>query len=211
MSIRPWRDVYRREEPQDTGGRRGGRRRRADLGPDHDQYGRRRTPAPPSNRCCAAPRAGADIVRVSCPDEDSTRAMKRDLRRKPDADRRRHPFPLQTRHRGGGGGRRLSPHQSGQYRRGGPGARGDPRGEGQRVLHAHRRQRRIAGETPAGEIRRAVPGGDGRKRARHHIRLLEDNDFLRIQDLLAKPPTSFSPPPRIRDWRRRRTRRSIWA
>ena len=34
------------------------------------------------------------------------------------ADRRRHPFPLQARHRGGQGGRRLPAHQSRQYRLG---------------------------------------------------------------------------------------------
>jgi hypothetical protein len=65
-------------------------------------------------RCAVA---GADIVRVSTPDEESTRALREIVRRKPGADRGRHPFPLQTRHRGGRGGGGLPADQPRQHRR----------------------------------------------------------------------------------------------
>ena len=65
----------------------------------------------------AAAEAGADIVRVSVPDEPSSKALREIVARKPGADRGRHSFPLQARHRGGRGGRGLPAHQSRQYRR----------------------------------------------------------------------------------------------
>ncbi len=49
----------------------------------------------------ALEKAGADIVRVSCPDQESALALKDIVRSGRGADRRRHPFPLQARHRGG--------------------------------------------------------------------------------------------------------------
>ena len=81
------------------------------------------------------------------------------------ADRRRHPFPLQARHRGGRQRCRLPAHQPRQHRQrraGEGGHQGRPR---PRLLHAHRRERRLAGEAPAGEVRRAQPRGAGRERA----------------------------------------------
>ena len=60
--------------------------------------------------------AGADIVRVSCPDEDATKAMKAITKAVRHSGRGRHPFPLQARHRGGGERRGLPAHQSRQYR-----------------------------------------------------------------------------------------------
>ncbi len=125
--------------------------------------------------------AGADIVRVSTPDEESTRALREIVRGKPGADRRRHPFPLQARHRGGRGGRRLPADQPRQHRRRRARARGDPGRQGPRLFDPHRRERRVAGEAPAGEIRRALPGGDGRKRARPHQDPAGQR-FPRIQD-----------------------------
>jgi (E)-4-hydroxy-3-methylbut-2-enyl-diphosphate synthase len=50
------------------------------------------------------------------------------------------------------------------------------RGQGQWLRDPHRRQRRQPREGPAGKVRRAVPRGAGRKRARH-IKLLQDHDF----------------------------------
>ena len=38
--------------------------------------------------------AGADIIRVSCPDVEITAALQADRPRRRRADRRRHPFPL---------------------------------------------------------------------------------------------------------------------
>ena len=81
------------------------------------------------------------------------------------ADRRRHPFPLQARHRGGRQRRRLPAHQPRQHRQRRAGAGGHQGRPRPRLLHAHRRQRRLAGEAPAGEIRRAQPRGAGRERA----------------------------------------------
>ena len=109
--------------------------------------------------------AGADIVRVSCPDEGSTAALKDIVQAVEGADRRRHPFPLQARHRGGESGAaclRINPGNIGS-----PRARAGSRqgGQGSRLLDAHRRQCRLAGAGSAGEIRRALPRGDGRKRA----------------------------------------------
>jgi hypothetical protein len=63
-----------------------------------------------------AAEAGADIVRVSTPDEESTAALREIVREEPGADRRGHPLPLPSRHRGGRGRRRLPAHQPGQHR-----------------------------------------------------------------------------------------------
>ena len=112
-----------------------------------------------------AEEAGVDIVRVSCPDQESALALKEIVPPGERADRRRHPFPLQARHRGGAERRRLPAHQPRQHRQPRAGARGGQGRARPRLLHAHRRQRRLAGAAPAGEIRRAEPGGAGRKRA----------------------------------------------
>ena len=60
--------------------------------------------------------AGADIVRVSCPDEESTAAMKAICKAAKIPDRGRHPLPLQARHRSGDSGCGMPAHQSRQYR-----------------------------------------------------------------------------------------------
>ena len=106
-----------------------------------------------------------DIVRVSCPDQDSTAALAEIVREVQRADRRRHPLPLQARHRGGRGRRRLPAHQPRQHRQRRAGARGGQGRPRPRLLDAHRRERRLAGAAPAGEIRRAEPRGAGRERA----------------------------------------------
>jgi (E)-4-hydroxy-3-methylbut-2-enyl-diphosphate synthase len=64
-------------------------------------------------RCAVA---GADIVRVSTPDQESTRALREIVAESPVPDRRRHPFPLQARHRGGRGGGCLPADQPRQHR-----------------------------------------------------------------------------------------------
>ncbi len=110
--------------------------------------------------------AGVDIVRVSCPDEESDGRPGGHRQGVQGADRGRHPFPLPARHRGGRGGRGLPAHQSRQYRQCRSGARGREGRQGPWLLHAHRRQCRLAGEGPAREIRRALSRGDGRERAR---------------------------------------------
>ena len=80
--------------------------------------------------------------------------------------RRRHPFPLQARDRSGPERRRLPAHQPRQHRLRRPGARGGAGRQGLWLLDPDRRQCRLAGKGPAGEVRRALPGSDGRKRPR---------------------------------------------
>ena len=62
--------------------------------------------------------AGADIVRVSCPDEDATAAFRTIVKAAQGPARGRHPLPLQARHRGGQGRRGLPADQSRQHRLG---------------------------------------------------------------------------------------------
>ncbi len=81
------------------------------------------------------------------------------------ADRGGHPLPLQARHRGGPERRRLPAHQSRQHRQPRARAGGDQGRPRPWLLHAHRRECRQSGAASAGEIRRAEPGGAGRKRA----------------------------------------------
>ena len=97
MSIRPYRDIVRRKSPPDHGRQRAGRRRRADHRADDDQHADRATPRRPSTRSARCEEAGADIVRVSCPDEDVDRGAEGHRQGGEGADRRRHPFPLQAR------------------------------------------------------------------------------------------------------------------
>ncbi len=126
--------------------------------------------------------AGADIVRVSCPDEEFDGGLQDHRPRGPRAARGRHPLPLQTRHRGGPGGRRLPAHQPRQHRLHRPGQGGRPGRPRPRLLHAHRRQRRVAGKGAAGEVRRALSGRHGRERAEprpHPAR----SGLPRVQDL----------------------------
>ena len=99
------------------------------------------------------------------------------------ADRRRHPFPLQARDRGGRERRRLPAHQPRQYRLGRARARGDQGGQGPRLLDAHRRQCRLARARPARKIWRALPRGHGRKRAEPRQDPRRQR-FLRVQDFL---------------------------
>ena len=106
--------------------------------------------------------AGVDIVRVSCPDQESALALQGHRAPGERAGRRRHPFPLPARDRGGRERRGLPAHQPGQYRQPGARARGDQGRARPRLLDAHRRQRRLAGAASAREIRRAEPRGAGR-------------------------------------------------
>ena len=118
MSIRAYRDIHPAQVAQDPGRQGRSRRRCADHRADHDQHDHRRRPRDDRRRVSGIEEAGADIVRVSCPDEESTKAMKTICKAAARADRGRHPFPLQARHRSGGSRRRLPAHQSGQYRLG---------------------------------------------------------------------------------------------
>ena len=75
MNYREYQHIDRRKSPADHRRQRNGRRRRADYRADHDQHAdhRRRGTVAQIRRAEAA---GVDIVRVSCPDEESTAALK---------------------------------------------------------------------------------------------------------------------------------------
>ena len=62
---------------EDPRRRRGGGRRRPDHRAVHDQYADAQTPQATIDQIRQLEEAGADIVRVSCPDEDSTAAFAR--------------------------------------------------------------------------------------------------------------------------------------
>ena len=110
--------------------------------------------------------AGADIVRVSCPDEESTAALPRHRQ----GARRCRSSPTSTSTtsarieaaKAGAACLRINPGNIGSRRARARSGAGGPRPW---LLHAHRRQRRLAGARPAGEVRRALPRGDGRERA----------------------------------------------
>ncbi len=148
----------------DHGGQGPRRRRCPDQRADHDQHQRPRRQGDPGpghrrRRCRRRHRAHQR------PGPGDHARAARDLPREPGADRRRHPFPLQARHRGCRGGRRLSAHQPRQHRGRKPRARGHQGGQGPRLFDPHRRECRQPGKAPAGEIWRALSRRDGRKRA----------------------------------------------
>ena len=125
--------------------------------------------------------AGADIVRVSCPDEDSTKALSAIVKAAKVPIVSDVHFHHKRAIEFGGGGRRVSAHQPRQYRFG-PAREGrGAGGQGPRLLHAHRGQCRIARARAVGEIRRAVPRGDGGERAEPRAHFGRQR-FLRIQD-----------------------------
>ena len=162
--------------PQDPRRRGRGRRRRADHRPVDDQHADRRRRRRPSTRSAQLEEAGADIVRVSCPDEDVDRRPADDRQGRQGADRRRHPLPLQARHRGGRGRRGLPAHQPRQHRLGAAGARSDPGRRGPRLLDAHRRQRRLAGAHLLEKYGEPCPEAMVES-ALDHARILQDHDF----------------------------------
>ena len=114
----------------------------------------------------ACAEAGADIVRVSCPDEDSTRALREIVRESPVpivADIHFHYRRAIEAAEAGAACLRINPGNIGSKER----VR-----EVIRAAKDHGCSMRIGvnagqpGEAPAGEVRRALPGGDGRERAR---------------------------------------------
>ncbi len=109
--------------------------------------------------------AGADIVRVSCPDEDATKAMKAITKAAAIpvvADIHFHYKRAIEAAVNGAACLRINPGNIGSR----PArARSGAGGQGSWLLHAHRRQCRLAGARPAGEIWRALPRSDGGKRA----------------------------------------------
>ena len=185
-----------------------GRRRRADQRADDDQHADHRRRRRRSRRCSACAEAGRRHRAGLLPGRGIDAGAARDRAREPGADRRRHPFPLQTRDRGGRGGAACLRINPGNIGSAGAGARGDQGGQGPRLLDADRRQCRLARAAPAGEIRRALPGGDGRERARPYPHP-RGQRLPRVQD----QREGVRRVPRGRrlsgSWPRRPTRRSI--
>ena len=106
---------------------------------------------------------GCDIVRVACPRQDDADALPGDRAALADPGDRRHPLPAEVRLRRDRGRLRRGPGQPGQHpqvRRPGQGDRG--RRQGPRHLDPDRRQRRLARQAAAGEVRQGHARGAGR-------------------------------------------------
>ena len=166
MSIRPYRDIMRRKSRQIMVGS-------VPVGGDapitvqtDDQHADRRRRRRPSTRSAGCEEAGADIVRVSCPDEDSTAALPAIVKASKVpivADIHFHYRRAIEAAKAGAACLRINPGNIGSAER------------VREVVQAakdHGCSMRIgvnAGsleKRPAGEVRRALPGGDGRERAR---------------------------------------------
>ena len=164
MSVRPYRDIAPAQIAPDPCRQGAGGRRRADHRPDDDQH--LTADVQRHDRADPGARGGRRRHRARLlPGRGSHPALKAIVSAAHGADRRRHPFPLQARHRGGRSGAACLRINPGNIGSAAARARGGEGGQGPWLLHAHRRQRRLAGEGTAGTIRRAVSRGDGGKRA----------------------------------------------
>ena len=109
--------------------------------------------------------AGVDIVRISCPTPESTAALAeivREVNVPVVADIHFHYKRAIEAAKAGAACLRINPGNIGSAERVKEVVQG---GAGPRLLHPHRRQRRQPGAAPAGEVRRAEPGGAGGERA----------------------------------------------
>ena len=165
VSIRPWRDIERRPSRQIMVGN-------VAVGGDAPVTVQTMTNTPTSDakatidqiRRCEE--AGADIIRVSCPDVESTAALRQIVRaaRVPIvADIHFHYKRALEAADAGAACLRINPGNIGSDERV---ARSGRRRQGQRLRDPHRRQCRQPREGPARKIWRALPRGAGRKRAR---------------------------------------------
>ena len=110
--------------------------------------------------------SGCDIVRVAVPDPGRRRRAARDREEVADPGDRRHPLPAQVRLRRDRRRLRGGAGQPGQHqgvRR--QGRRDRPGRRRRRGVDPDRRQRRLAGQAAAGQVRQGHPGGAGRVRA----------------------------------------------
>ena len=166
MSIRPYRDIVRRKSRQDHGRVRAGRRRRADHRPVDDQHADRRRRRRPSTRSAAArrpaPTSSASPARTRTRPRRCTTIVK--AAKVPIvADIHFHYKRAIEAAEAGAACLRINPGNIGSAER----VR-----EVVQAARDHGCSMRIgvnAGsleKRPAGEVRRALPGGDGRERAR---------------------------------------------
>ena len=96
--------------------------------------------------------------------------------------RRRHPLPVEVRDGRARGRHPGSADQPGQHQVPGQGPPDRPRGQGPRRADPHRRERRLAREGPAREVRQAHAGGARRVRAERSAHP-GGRGLLRHQDL----------------------------
>ena len=182
MSIRPYRDIHRRQCRKIHVGK-------VPVGGDAPITVQSMTNTVTSDveatveQVRALEEAGADIVRVSCPDQESALALKHIVRQVTVpivADIHFHYKRAIEAAESGAACLRINPGNIGSAD---AGARGHQGGQGPRLLDAHRRQCRLARARPAGELWRAVPRGDGRERAQPRQDPRRQR-FLRVQDLV---------------------------
>ena len=163
MSVRPYRDIVRRRTRQIHVGP-------VAVGGDAPITVQSMTNTPTTDVAATVAQigdlvaAGADIVRVSCPDRESTSALRDIVARAGVPIVADIHFHYQRAIEAAQAGAAWPAHQSRQYRLRRPGAGGRDRRTRSRCQHADRRQRRVARARPAREVRRAVPRGDGRER-----------------------------------------------
>ena len=144
-------------QPPDPPGR--GRRRRPDLRAVDVHHPDRATSTPRCSRSPSSPRPAARSCASPCPSQDDADALAADREEVADPGDRRHPLPAQVRLRRDRRrlrGRARQPGQHQAVRR--QGRRDRPRRQGRRRPHPHRRQRRLARQAAAGEVRQ----GDAR-------------------------------------------------
>jgi (E)-4-hydroxy-3-methylbut-2-enyl-diphosphate synthase len=157
----------------------------------------------------ACAEAGADIVRVSTPDEDSTRALREIVRESPVpivADIHFHYKRAIEAAEAGAACLRINPGNIGDASR----VR-----EVVKAARDHGCSIRIGVNAGSWSAHLLEKYGEPCPEAMvesglDHIKLLQDNDFTNSRSA-ARPRTCSLPPPPIRGWPRRPMRPSIWA
>ena len=180
--VRPWRNIYRRKSRQIMVGN-------VPVGGDAPISVQTMTNTDttdvqaPSHRSSAPPMPVPTSCAFPCPDEASAKALKEIVRESPVpivADIHFHYKRGIEAAEAGAACLRINPGNIGAEERVRDVITGRARS---RLLHADRRECRLARTAPAGKVRRAVPRRDGRKRARSHPHPAGQR-FSRVQDLL---------------------------
>ena len=174
-SIRPWRDIARRSSRQIMVGN-------VPVGGDAPITVQTMTNTLTSDAAATIDQirrcedAGADIIRVSCPDVESTAALKQIVRAAHVPIVADIHFHYKRALEAADAGCGLSAYQSRQHRFGRAGERGGERGQGEWLRDPHRRERGQSGKGLAGKIWEPCPEALIES-ALDHIKLLQDRDF----------------------------------